>query len=229
MKATIKKLFLFLFVTSSLASCKEDTGLLFNAETMVFVQSVPDSTIYTFATRPNTLMQDTVLVNCNIMGRASTSDRPITIIARDSSSAKANYHYKLLPAVVKANTFSAIVPIVLYRRPGLKDSTLHVIFDIKDNEFLKAGYPNRLRYKISITDKLGKPTNWETYWKNYFGDYSEVKFRFLITATGRQAWNGSALPGDLAYLNGQARYALLIYNQSNPPLTDEFGNLIFFP
>lgn len=229
MRLIINKLLLILFATFSLASCKEDKGLYFDAQTMVYVESVPDSVIYTFATRPNTLLQDTVLINCTIMGRSSNSDRQISFVARDSSSAKANYHYKLLPGVVKANAFTTVIPVVVYRRPGLKDSTLHVVFDIKNSESLKAGYPNRLRYKISLNDKLGKPTNWETYWKNYFGEYSEVKFRFLISATGRQSWNGSALPGDLAYLNGQARYALLIYNQSNPPLKDEFGNLVFFP
>ncbi|WP_443939207.1 DUF4843 domain-containing protein [Pedobacter sp. MW01-1-1] len=212
-----------------LASCEEDKGQYFDAASMVYVTTIPDSVIYTFATRPTTLLADTVKIGVTLLGKAAPVDRSITFVARDSSSAKANYHYKLLPAVVKANAFTAEIPVVVYRKPGLRDSTVHVVFDIKDNEELKVGYRDRLRYKITLNDKLGKPTNWETYWKNHFGDYSEVKFRFLITATGRQNWNGSALPGDLAYLNGQARYALLIYNQNNPPLTDEFGNAVFFP
>ncbi|WP_442588423.1 DUF4843 domain-containing protein [Pedobacter sp. AW31-3R] len=230
MKWTINKIYLAMGLLFLMASCKEDEGLFFNSATNVYVTSSPDSVIYTFATRPSSLMADTVKIACTIMGSSSAEDRPITFVARDSSTAKANYHYKLLPGVVKANAFVAEIPVVVYRRAGLKDSTLQVIFDIKDNDQLKAGYPNRLRYKITLDDKLGKPSNWETYWKNHFGDYSEVKFRFLISATGRTSWNSSALPGELAYLNGQARYALLQYNESNVlPLRDEFGNLVFFP
>ncbi len=212
-----------------MASCAKNEELLFNQADLVYVESFPDSTDYTFATSPASVVTDSIFVNFRIIGKAADRDRTINLVPTQASSAKAGYHYRVGSAIVKANQFTARVPIYVYRKPGLKDSTLTATLRVSENSDFKPGYPNRLRYKFTLADILSKPTNWETTWSAYFGSYSEVKFRFLITATGKTNWNAGPLPQDSRFLSQKARNALLEYNQQYGPLIDEFGQQVFFP
>jgi hypothetical protein len=228
MKNLLKYGFIMLALVLAFASCSKTDELLFDQANLVYVE-YQDSSDYTFATSPSTVLIDSIIVNYRIIGTVSPKDRVINLVPTAATTAKAGYHYKVGPAVVKANTFVAKVPIYVYRRAGLKDSTLVVALQIKDNEDFKAGFPTRLRYKFTLTDILNKPSNWETTWVSYFGSYSVVKFKFLIAVTGKTNWNGSPLPQDSRYLSQKARNALLEYNQANGALIDEFGQQVFFP
>ncbi|WP_166664790.1 DUF4843 domain-containing protein [Pedobacter metabolipauper] len=229
MKLIIKKGLLMLAAGLLFASCTKDKDLLFNEPTAIYVVALPDSVDFSFATTPTSVISDTLFMTYRIIGNAAPQDRTINLVARDGATAKAGYHYKLGPAVVKAGEFAAEVPVYVYRKAGLKDSTVQVIFDIKENADFKTGFPTRLRYKLTLTDILQKPSNWETTWKTYFGEYSEVKFRFLLSVTGRTVWTGAVYPGDSRFLAGRARNALLEYNQTYGALIDENGVEVSFP
>ena len=225
----IKTTFLVLAAVLMLASCAKEKELLFNQYAAVYVDSNPDSTEYSFATSPTTVTVDSVIMRFRIIGTASDKDRTINLVPRAISTAKAGYHYKIGKAVVKANEFSALVPVYVYRKPGLKDSTVLAIFDIQDNADLKAGYQKQRRFKLTISDVLTKPAIWDNAWFPYFGSYSEVKFRFLLSVTGRTNWTSFPFPGDSRFLSQRARNALLEYNQQYGPLIDENGDEVFFP
>lgn len=219
-----------LAATLLVVSCTRDKELMFNEPTAIYVSNLTDSAEFSFATTPSSVTSDVVLISYRIIGNSAPIDREINLVVRDGATAKSGYHYKLGPTVVKANQFTAEVPVYVYRKAGLKDSTVQVIFDIKESADLKQGYPSRLRYKLTITDILKKPTIWDSAWKTYFGEYSEVKFRFLLSVTGRTDWNSFPYPGDSRFLAGRARNALLEYNQTHDkPLTDENGQEVFFP
>lgn len=225
----IRAAFLVFAAALLLASCAKDKELLFDQSAGIYVSFSPDSAEYSFATSPTTVTVDSVLMTFRIIGNASDKDREINLVPRAISTAKAGYHYTVGKAVVKANEFSAIVPIYLYRRAGLKDSTLLAILDIQENADFKVGYPKQLRFKLTITDMLTKPAIWDNVWTPYFGEYSQVKFRFLLTATGRTNWTSFPFPADSRYLSQRARNALLEYNQTYGPLIDENGAEVFFP
>ncbi len=76
---------------------------------------------------------------------------------------------------------------------------------------------------------LLKPPNWESVWLGLFGEYSEVKFKFLIKVTGKTSWNSFPLPQDQRFLVQTAKLALLEYEAANGPLYDENNNIVFFP
>lgn len=211
------------------ASCVKEKQLLFKEPTGIYVSSLPDSVDYSFATTPTGVTSDTIFMNYRIIGNASPKDRIINLKVRAGATAKIGYHCLLGPAVVKANEFTASVPVYVYRKAGLKDSTVQLIFDVIENGDFKPGYPTKLRYKLTITDILKMPTNWDREWKSYFGEYSEVKFRFLLSETGRTDWNSDPLPSDSRFLAGRARNALLEYNQIYGPLYDENGQEVYFP
>lgn len=229
MKKILKNFLMVLLLAVIIASCTKNEELLYSEADMVYVESLPDSTDYTFAASPASVVNDSIMVNFRIIGKASDKDRTINLVPSTSSTGKMGYHYKIGAAVIKANTFSARVPVYVYRKPGLKDSILTVTLMVTENSDFKPGYPTRLRYKFTLTDILTKPTNWESTWAAYFGTYSEVKFRFLIAVTGKTNWNSSPLPQDSRFLSQKARNALLEYNQQYGPLVDEFGQQVFFP
>jgi hypothetical protein len=225
----IKAALLVLIASFLFASCAKNKELLFDQSAAIYVSSTPDSAEYSFATSPTTVTLDTVMMNFRIIGTASNKDREIKLVPRAISTAKPGYHYNVGKALVKANEYTAEVPVYLYRRAGLKDSTLLVILDIQENADFKIGYPKQLRYKLTISDILTKPAIWDNVWTPYFGEYSQVKFRFLLTATGRTDWTSYPFPADSRYLSQRARNALLEYNQTYGPLIDENGAEVFFP
>jgi len=229
MKKILKNCLMVLVPALVMAACGKTDELLYNQADMIYVESLPDSTDYTFATSPESVVSDSIVVNFRIIGKVSDKDRSINLVPAANSTGKEGYHYKIGKAVVKANSFTAKVPVYVYRRPGLKDSTLTVTLRVTENQDFKPGYATRLRYKFTLTDILAKPTNWESTWAPYFGSYSEVKFRFLIAVTGKTTWNSGPLPQDSRYLSQKARNALLEYNQQYGALIDEFGQEVFFP
>lgn len=229
MKKIIKNTLLMLITVILIASCTKDNELLFNEDNLVYVDEFKDSTDYSFAAAPESVISDSILVNFRIIGTASAKDREIKLAPTANSTAKVGYHYKVGKALIKAGQFSARIPIYLYRKPGLKDSTLLLILNIVESQDFKPGFPRDIRYKITLNDVLNKPTNWETSWAPFFGSYSQVKFKFLIAVTGKSNWNSPPLPQDSRYLSQKARNALLEYNQQYGAMIDENGAEVFFP
>lgn len=221
---------LFLFATLMiLASCGKDKQLMFKELTSVYVEANVDSTAFTFATSPVTVVSDSINIPLRIIGTAAATDRTVLFVPRAGATAKEGYHYKIGKAVIKANEFSTTVPVYVYRKPGLKDSVVRVVLELKKNADFNLGFSDRLTYKITIADILSKPTIWDATWSAYFGTYSEVKFRFLLQVTGRTNWNSSPLPADSRFMSQRAKNALLEYNQAHGDLIDEFGKVVTFP
>lgn len=229
MRSVINKILVLLAVAIVIASCNKDEALLYNEAPSVYVYNLPDSTDYTFATSAVTKLTDTIRVEFRIIGKSATNDRIIQLEAKAGATAKAGYHYKVGPAVIKANEFSTIVPVYVFRKAGLKDSTVKVTLQIKENDDFKLGYADKLDYRLSISDILSKPTIWDSAWAPYFGTYSQVKFRFLLEATGRTNWNSFPFPADSRYISQRAKNALLAYNQQFGDLIDELGQPVTFP
>lgn len=229
MKLSIKNILIILAGSAMMISCSKDKPLMYNEAPAVYMYNSVDSTVFTFATVPVNIVTDTINVQYRIIGTAAPYDRSIKLEPRADATAKPGYHYNVGPAIVKANEYSTIVPIYVYRKPGLKDSTVTVILDIQENEDFKLGYLGKLRYKVTITDILSKPTIWDSAWSPYFGTYSEVKFRFLLEATGRTEWNAFPYPADSRFMSQRAKNALLLYNQQHGDLIDENGERVVFP
>ena len=88
-----------------------------------------------------------------------------------------------------------------------------------------------LRYLIRFNDYLTKPDNWDTHLKSYFGAYSQVKYAFIIEATGVSVFNigPGGLPVSAGFFYRQVcRKGLAQYEATNGPLIDEFGNRVTF-
>jgi hypothetical protein len=229
-----------LFALLCLMACSQDERLMYQEDPRVYFSKFvtnPDSTDYSFAVKEAGLMQDTVWVTMRIMGSAMGKDREIRLSVSDTSKAKQGYHFNFGPLVMPANAFETRIPVILYRKPGLKDSLLTIDLAVEGSADFKPGYNDlppsaaldRLHYKISVTDQLLKPARWDNSLASSFGTYSQVKFRFMIIETGKTNWNETIFPGDMQFLIQTVKYALYKYEEANGPMLDENGVRVVFP
>lgn len=224
-----------------LAACSQDDQVMYQQDPRIyFTKNVvnADSLVYSFAVVDASLMKDTAWLTFRIMGLPSDKDRVINIAVSDTSTAKQGYHFDIGPLVMPADSFQKRVPVVLYRKPGMKDSILTIDFSIQESADFKPGYSDkpvasvpidRLHYKISVTDQLLKPARWDASLAVSFGAYSETKLRFMIQSTGKTDWNSTIFPADQQFLIQTVKYALYIYEDQYGPLMDENNERVEFP
>ncbi|UYQ95485.1 DUF4843 domain-containing protein [Chitinophaga horti] len=196
---------------------------------------------FTFVLMPATVTEDTLLVAAKIMGAAAKTDRSFAAAADTGSTATPTTDYKILPGVIKADSLTGYLPVVLYRREELKTVIKKLNLKIVDGGDFKAGATEEIRMQLLWNDNLIKPANWDTRpgLVTYFGAYSTVKYRFIIDVLGRSEFplqtSNVFTPGMLTNaammdLKDQVRVALQAYNASHTPaLTDENGQLVILP
>lgn len=222
---------------AALYGCKEKRLMFEEAPAVYFSKFVvdPDSINYSFGIRPDEIVTDTVYLTMRIMGNSTPNDREIKLNVVKGSNAKAGYHYNLGDLVMPANAFETKIPVYLYRRPGLKDSVISLNFEVAESKDFKQGYgdtptkKSRLEYKINIDDQILKPANWDFTLAKYFGNFSIVKFQFMIQATGRSVWTGVIGDGEMANYVTTVKFALYNYERLNGTKFDENGNAVIFP
>lgn len=231
---------MLLMATLISAGCNKQNAIMYKEDPRVYFKKVnvlSDSLVYSFGVKANSVLADTVYLQLRIMGTAADYDREINIHLSDTSTAKAGYHFNLGPLVMPANKYETKIPVYLYRKPGLKDSMVTADFIIGGSKDFQPGYndkmangvTDRLHYKISITDKLSKPANWDGRLLPYFGTYSLVKLQYMIQVTGRTDWTVLIYPNELNALTQQVKLALSEYETVNGKLLDENGAVIEFP
>lgn len=222
-----------------------------------------DSTLtqasYSFVYGADTRTRDTLWYEVETMGKLRDYDRPITITQVDTTGVMAvpGTHYVPFDApelaqyyVVKANTVRARIPVVILRDKSLKDEVVTLKFRITPNQWFESGYDRFQTRTLTLTDQLSKPSNWDfdypgpfdTYTislKDYFGEYGQVKHKFLISHTGGK-WDEdyikALMTGDsnyLEYLYGKMREELATENaqraqQGLAPLAEADGTPVTF-
>ncbi|ATL46056.1 hypothetical protein COR50_02135 [Chitinophaga caeni] len=232
----MKSIYKFLFTISCIAACyacskeerlmfDEPAGIYFYDGTNVVDK---DSVDYSFIIKPDTLVQDTVYLYLRISGEASDVDRAVNIGFTGKTTAIEGKHFTLTPPVIKAGEYDAEVPVYLHRTEDMQDSTFVIQFEIKDNEVFRQGPTDRLLYKITVTDQLIKPSDWQTL---FYGSYSKVKHQFMVSRLGTTAITIStgAQFSQIMSILQKMRVELLNYEKENGPLFDENGDRVTFP
>lgn len=237
MKANIFKVITFLAVLLSLDGCKEDRLMFEEAPAIYFSKFIvdADSINYSFGVRPAEILTDTVYLTMRIIGNSTPNDREIKLDVVNGSTAKAGYHYKMGNLVMPANAFQTRIPVYLFRKPGMKDSVISLNLKVGESKDFKIGYADiayvktKLEYKISIDDQILKPSNWDSSLARSFGEFSVVKYRFIIETTGRKVWTGLIGDGERANYVSEIKLALYNYEELNGPLLDENNVAVTFP
>jgi hypothetical protein len=238
---------ILLCLVFTLGSCTKEEQLMYqdNDPRVYFPKSKVlngigsvDSVHYSFALEPETHETDTIYLHFRIIGLAKDYDRMIKMELTEESTAKERYHFEYKDLYIPANAYEAEVPVILHRRPGLKDSIVRAELRITESTDFKPGYEgtssatqlDKLSYNFTITDMLAKPAIWETLWANLFGSYSNTKLIYLTQWTGYRTWNSPVyFPQDQNLMIQQARLGLYEYEKENGPLYNENNERVLIP
>jgi hypothetical protein len=247
----MKRITLSIAILGLLAACKKDeiSGSFEAAPGVYFIYNtwLPlniDSISYTFVEKSSSAITDTVWLPVRIAGPTADRARTINMAAvANSTTAVKDKHYKLLNYTMPKDSFATQLGVVLLRDASLQDTS--VVLDLrlqpsadfsalmKDTLMADGRFYGRNQVKIIITDRLLKPTNWDSYLVNFFGAYSNVKFRFIAAVLGRSSFpttgNNPVNFPTMQFYQNTVRNALAEYVANNGLLKDENGNTVVIP
>ncbi len=211
-------------LTGLLSSCSTDELQLYDQKKGMLSFDPNESMIktYSFMSRSDEVMRDTVWFTVNLIGFTSDHDRfyeleqIIPEAVKDTASfttaampptiiAEAGKHYVPFdsPEVrqilrLPANAITARVPVILLRDTLLKRNEVTLHFKLKASSDFNIGYKEYQSRTLKFSDKLVQPNLWLPY---FLGTYGPVKHSFMIQATGEN-WDDDYLK-KLGFLPGK--------------------------
>ncbi len=243
-----------LAIIALLSACEQDLPVYSDTTSRLYFKKayLSDSlTSYSFSYHGD-VTSDTVWVTVQNLGFIANHDRSFELeqVMTGTDDAVAGKHYVSFDdaeykkhLVIKADSTTARIPIVVLRDASLKTSTVTLKFTIKENAEFKPGFKSQMNRYIQITDRLAKPSNWGGYCNWYFGTYGPVRHQFMIKVTGEK-WDEDYISkqqfdsytADQAYMSficSKLAAALAVENaereaQGLSPLAEEDGTLIGF-
>lgn len=241
----MKNATLILLAIIMLSACKKDKTEVFNSKAGISfyyrTSGGADSTNYSFANQIQQKPRDTIFIGLRVMGAAVNYPREIEIKALAATTATEGIHFILPKITLPADSLTVVYPIILINAEALKTNTYHLEVAIAENKDFSQGAVGQANvttrnipvYKINFNNQLIKPDYW-IYIANYFGDYSNVKYRFMIDVCGFSDFRPDSIGGLLSYsdflnYNVKLKNALREYTNINGPMLDENGTEISFP
>lgn len=196
-----------------------------------------DSIIFSFAKFPATILEQTITVKASVIGLTADYARELELVVDPTkTTAIQGTHYEFTSVnTIPANASYINIPVVIKRTSELENSSVSLYIKVEDNDDFKAGVNEQNHLKIKWSDSIVKPSNWDAYLSEFFGEYSEVKFRFIIEQTGIGEFTYGNTEGmNWSQMNNYkliVQAALLSYNEAHPGnvLRDENDNPITFP
>jgi hypothetical protein len=211
---------------------------------------VLDNAIYNYS---YSLEEDSLLFLAQITGLPSDSDRSFSLEAYSGDVAEAEGSFRTITYEIKAGEFGGEFPI-FFNSSNLKNGESfsekdgQLVFRMVPNDEFAEGVVLRQQLTVILKNYLAKPKEWDTAtypnmpYKNYFGNYSKVKYSFMIQVTGLvdfQIVYNATIPYDketnkisvsyVAFLLSKVKLALEEYNETHQkPLTDENGSVVVF-
>lgn len=201
-----------------------------------------DSINHSFFIYGTDVTRDTVHILICTMGMPTEYDRSINLVQTNigqADAAIAGTHFVAFddPAVkdslcIPAGKVSQMIPIIVLRDKSLASEQVRLELTLEANEHFRQGIDAWRNFVVTTTDEAVKPSNWDTFWKNYLGDsWGTEKMRLIIQSTGYS--DLSIVPSDFSYLYwiiDTAKQALIDYNIAHPekPLCEADGTPVSF-
>jgi len=236
------KRFLFFILLGLFAACKQQEVPTYKAEggiSFYVTTSEADSLNYSFALSPTPKERDTVFLKMRILGPLSDKARTFTVKAAVGTTARQGIDYELPNYAVPAGAINIRYPVIVFKTPEMSAKAFRLVLEVGDDKDLKPGAigiemgngitntKSLSQMKINISNRITKPSYWDQ--ERYFGDFSEVKFKFMISVTGLTDFSEAAIGVDGGYnLPVKLQNALLAYEAIHGWLIDETGNRVTF-
>lgn len=241
----MKNTIVLILVIIAFSACKKEKTEVFNGKHGIsffyVVSGGADSTNFSFANQIVQKSRDTIFVRMRVMGTAVSYDREIEVKALPATTAREGTHFILPKISLPADSLNTTYPIILINTEDLKTNTYHLEVAVAENENFVQGVVGQANittrnipvYKINFNNQLIEPDYWR-YIANYFGSYSNVKYRFIIDVLGISDLRPDHIGGKISYsdflnYNVKLKNALEDYEAANGPMLDETGQEVSFP
>lgn len=233
----IKSTILLLAVIGMFTACENDK-FYYQDEARVRIEGPyewavgTDSLTFSFAVYPSQVTDQNMEMKLYVMGEASSTPRTAKL-AVDASQTTADAAQYVLPETVTIPAGSLEAPFIvnLKRTEDLTDKTVSLYFRVVETSDFKEGVIEQNHFCIKWNDTLSKPKNWDTELLEFFGDFSLVKYRFIIDTLGFGEFSAKEMSwSELTNYKIIMTTALDEYNDAHPgePLKDENGQLVTF-
>jgi hypothetical protein len=255
----MKKSYIFTFILFALMSsgCEQNDLKYFEEETPflnIWLGTntiVQDNVTHNFAYSPTD--RDAITFNYRIAGDIVDYDRSFELATADPDARLLNFtfgSYKV-PAGQREGSFTLYVdkPVDEDVLEVFKNKDLKVNFTVKHTDLFQASPKDYSELKLTFKNAVTKPDNWDIAVAPYralvefFGDYSDKKYEFVIQTTGLSNFSvfrtvvvNPELPENTitelhaVALKNQCRIALEQRNlEHGEDLLDEKGFPIVFP
>lgn len=231
----IKSMILLLAAIGTFTACENDK-FYYQDEPRVRIEGPyewaigTDSLNFSFATYPNSVQEQEMQMTLYVMGEATSTNRTAKLEV-DASKTTASVSQYVFPETVTVPAGKLEVPFVvtLKRTEDLTSQTVSLSFKVVENNDFKIGVTEQNHFCMKWNDILGKPKNWDTELTEFFGEYSYVKYRFIINTIGFGEFGGSMTWSELMNYQIMMKTALDNYNATSAgPLKDENGQLVEF-
>ena len=231
----IKSMILLLAVIGMFAACENDK-FYYQDEARVRIEGPyewavgTDSLNFSFAVYPSSVQEQEMKMILYVMGEAASTDRTAKLEV-DASRTTASAAQYILPETVTVPAGKLEVPfiITLKRSEDLTSQTVSLYLRVAESNDFKIGVVEQNHFCLKWNDVLGKPKNWDTELTEFFGEYSYVKYRFLIATIGFGEFGNGMTWSELMNYQIIMKTALDEYNASPAgPLKDENGQLVEF-
>ncbi|WP_165503519.1 DUF4843 domain-containing protein [Pedobacter hiemivivus] len=240
MKNIVLILLLFFIVSckkSELTAYEAGSGLAF----YIVSASERDSMNYSFASQLTIKSRDTIFLKLRLTGKPVSRAREISISTGEGTTAKEGVHFILPKILLPSDSLTISYPVILLNAMDLTTNTYKLVLKVQENKDFVQGAVgisnvetrNIPYYKINFNNQLIKPDYW-IYVQNYFGDYSNVKFRFIIEYLGFTDLRPTHIGGTIIYsdflnYNVALKNELEKYKAIYGPLMDENVKEVSFP
>ena len=232
----MKLMILLLAVIGMFTACENDK-FYFQDDARVRIEGPyewavgTDSLTFSFAAYPSQVQEQGMEMKLYVMGEAASTDR-IAKLAIDKILTTANDDQYVFPETVTIPAGKLEAPfIVTLKRADLTSGTVSLYFRVVETNDFKVGVIEQNHFCIKWNDTLSKPKNWDTELLEFFGEYSLVKYRFIIDTIGFGEFSATSMSwSELTNYKIIMKTALDEYNDAHPgePLKDENGLLVTF-
>ena len=232
----MKLMILLLAVIGMFTACENDK-FYFQDDARVRIEGPyewavgTDSLTFSFAAYPSQVQEQGMEMKLYVMGEAAATDRTAKL-AIDRTLTTANDDQYVFPETVTIPAGKLEAPfIVTLKRADLTSGTVSLYFRVVETNDFKVGVIEQNHFCIKWNDTLSKPKNWDTELLEFFGEYSLVKYRFIIDTIGFGEFSATSMSwSELTNYKIIMTTALDEYNDAHPgePLKDENGLLVTF-
>ena len=197
-------IFQLIIIASALfagVSCSKEKVTLYTEAPGIYFNGF--STTYNFTEHPENVEIgcDTVNIPFLITGSAMDKERVIKVrLSPEDTITAEESMYELLSGSVPAGSYQGQLQVKINYSPLLDDSVYVTRLRVVATEDFPVTDLNGRGFSLYITNKIGRPANWSQL-NNYFGEYSDSWYRFILDATGLPSlpyWSprGSADPNN---------------------------------